>query len=256
LQLNARSPEEVELVRTNAISLNEVESSLTARALVDETSVLGGQILFEALLSNAGFQHLDVTEPLNGNCIPHVLINLGKEWNQVNLAELVASMKCIHEMLIEIFNGVKSSLFDGYFDEWHRPTPKHNGNLHAAVEQLMRKLPFLSPGLAAEVVSFVSKFNSKLLTHVELLRQKPYQDIAAHIYPLGGLCYAIALSRNSLDGNIYMCIRPQIFADTGAAGLFLLDDVNVKLQRSKLGSYTPEEIAIKQKFQRQFIIET
>jgi hypothetical protein len=85
---------------------------------------------------------------------------------------------------------------------------------------------------------------------LERFKQQPESSLTSFLYPLASPNYAITLTENQRS-ELVISVRPQLFSDTGAAGLYYVAQTAVKLIRGS-DSYTPEEMEAKTRFEAEF----
>jgi len=95
---------------------------------------------------------------------------------------------------------------------------------------------------------FISGLRVSQLQRVDELKAT---GMTAHVYPLAGLAYGTAISRNP-EGGLMLSIRPQLFAETGGTGLQFIDPVGLHVRMARgTGKYDDQEVLAKSEFEQE-----
>jgi hypothetical protein len=143
-----------------------------------------------------------------------------------------------------IYEEIKALLFVGDSGEWERP--EKNGQ-----QIMVGAFPWMSTNTIEALNKFVRNLDPKPIKEMkEVFRNNPKSTLTSHLYPLGGPSYAITITKVD-GGKILISVRPQMFSETGAAGLHHIFGTTVKLARGS-EAYSDEEVRLKTSFEDGF----
>lgn len=243
MHLNSHTRESKGQILSGGKELKYITSKETKRSFVEEFSIIASLILKDYFEKSDVRLQGKTVAPFEFDNLPNFGIVTEQGWEYLSSQQFNNDLLKVHKAILMIYEKIRSLLFSGSSDEWERP--KKSG------QQIMTgEFSWMSPSTTEALNTFIKNLDSNLLEEMkELFRGNPKSSLTSHIYPLGGPSYAITI--NKVDEKILVSIRPQMFSDTGAAGLHHIFGTTVKLARGS-EVYSDEELKSKASFEEGF----
>ena len=243
LQLTARSLEELNQIRTQVKSLDNLNSDVESRQFIDESSVVISLILndyFEAYPLTS----LKPIAPFSIDGCSNIRFNVGKNWEDILNPSFDTNFAKIHNVMNSIYEQFAGATMSGDTGYWKRP--------EISLEKAgiyTDHLTWMKDETRQLFMHFLSQLRPTYLNNIERLKRL---NLLSHIYPLANFCYGAAINRNK-NGDLLLSIIPKIFSETGGTGLQYMDPVgggvHVRVGRGR-GLYTPDQLEQKINFEK------
>jgi len=229
MHLNSHTPESKRQILSDSKELKYATGKETKRSFIDEFSILAS-IILKDYFEKSGVK-------LQGQIVAPFEYILSQGFNDDLLK--------VHKAILMIYEEIKALLFVGDSGEWERP--EKNG------QKIMGStFPWMSTNTIEALNTFIQNLDPRTIKEKkELFINNPKSTLTSHLYPLGGPSYAITITK--VDGDkILISVRPQMFSETGAAGLHHVFGTTVKLARGS-EVYSDEELKLKTNFEEGFV---
>lgn len=244
MHLNSHTPESKKQILSEGKELRYFNGKETKRSFIDEFSILGSLILKDYFENSDTKLQGKIIAPFEFDDLPNFGIVAEQGWEYISSQEFNDDLLKVHDAILMIYKEVRALLFVGDSGEWERP--EKNGYKIGPNE-----FSWMSPDTIEAINTFVENLDPRPLKEKkEWFRMNPTSSLTSHLYPLGGPSYAITIT-NVEGGRILTSVRPQLFSDTGAAGLHHVFGTTVKLARGS-ETYSDEEIKLKANFENEF----
>ncbi len=244
MHLNSHTEDTKNEILDKARYLGETESKEPKRSFIDEFSIVASFVLNDYLLGISEHFSGALVKPFEINGLPNLGILYNKEWNYISTNEFDHDLGVIHSSIIHLYELFSNILYTGKSDIWQRPN-RNEKKLAREDFKWMTDKTFETLNL------FVSNLDSEFLNkYHDFFEANPKSKITSFIYPLAGASYCTAITRQE-DSKLLLSIRPQMFSDTGGAGLHYVFGTTVKLKRGS-ENYTDEELVDKYLFESNF----
>lgn len=244
MHLNSHTPESKRQILSGGKELKYITGKETKRSFVDEFSIVASLILKDYFEKSGIKLHSQIVAPFEFDNLPNFGIIAEQGWEYILSQEFNDDLLKVHKAILMIYEEIKTLLFVGDSGEWERP--EKNGQKIKSGE-----FSWMSPNTIEALNTFVQNLDPRLIKEKkELFRNNPKLTLTSYLYPLGGPSYAITITK--VEGSkILVSIRPQMFSDTGAAGLHHIFGTTVKLARGS-EVYSDEELKLKTNFEDGF----
>lgn len=245
MHLNSHTPESKKQILSGSRELRSVSSKETKRSFIEEFSIVASLILKDFFEKSGVRLQGKTIAPFEFENLPNFGIISDKGWGYVLSKEFNDDLLAIHKAILMIYKEIKTLLFIGDSEEWKRP--KKNGK-----EIKPEQFPWMSLDTIETLKVFVENLDSTLLEKMkELFKDNSKSGLTSHLFPLAGPSYAMTITKVRGD-QILVSVRPQMFSDTGAAGLHHIFGTTVKLARGS-ECYSKEELKSKIDFEEGFV---
>lgn len=245
MHLNSHTPESKRQILSEGKELKNFNGAETKRSFIDEFSILASLILKDYFEKSDIKLQGQIVGPFEFDNLPNFGIVAEQGWEYILSQEFNDDLLKVHNAILMIYEEVKTLLFIGDSGEWERPEKK---------EQKIKSGEFawMSPNTIEAINIFIQNLDTSLLKEKkELFKSNPKSTLTSHLYPLGGPSYAITITKVD-GGKILISVRPQMFSDTGAAGLHHVFGTTVKLARGS-EVYSDKELKLKTNFEEGFV---
>lgn len=245
MHLNSHTEQEKEVIEAESTPLRDYRGKETKRSFIDEFSIVFSLVLKDYFDNSPLEGDVQVFAPFEHEGLPNFSVTIDGGWQSLLDKTFDANLLKIHTIILRLYDEFQKLLFSGNANHWERP--ERNG----------KTVPFASyPWLTHSTHEAMNVFLESLSTAVakkllEKFKSHPKSDVTSHVYPLAGASYATTITKTK-DGALLLSIRPQMFSDTGAAGLHYAFGSNIKLARGS-ESYTNEELANKATFEEELM---
>lgn len=245
MHLNSHTPESKRQILSGKKELKHVADKETKRSFVEEFSIIASLILKDYFEKSEVKLQSKTVVPFEFDHLPNFAIITEEGWEYILSKEFNDDLLKIHKAILMIYEQVKVLLFIGDSGEWERPQ-KNEQKIG------LKQFSWMSSNTIEALNIFIQNLDSNLLEKMkDLFKSHPKSALTSHLYPLGGPSYAVTIARVE-SGEILVSIRPQMFSDTGAAGLHHVFGTTVKLARGS-EFYSEEELKLKVNFEEGFI---
>ncbi len=268
MHLIARTPAELAQMREGRKRLRDVNGAVKRRGFVDEAAVLGTMILQDtverewrdAMINRKPKKLLPFPRFTYRDC-SNFIVPLPNGWDDLRDPVIIKELESFAYdvtfwyRLIAKLNLVGSINYLVLNDQkWKRKRPDNVHPMMRArtiLDDTLRYKGFSLESKAA-LIYYLNALKPEILDIVgmDFIKAHPKSKFVSHVYPLGGPCYAFSIVED--EETVYVSIRPQVFGETGAAGLTFVDGTQLKLKRGS-SVYTPDEERDKAEFQRSFV---
>jgi hypothetical protein len=211
--LIGRTPEELDYIRGNARLLSQIDR-VRARRLVDESSIIGSQILCDRL-GDAQLSEVEVIPPFadEQNPMPNAMFKLKNGWSSLATDAFMVDFNTIHSFVLEGYAEIMDCISVGAHGTWQRPDIRNVNDIALR----LGKIPYLNDATRKSILHTMQKVQPSLLRKTQVLVRDEYRDVTTHVYPMGGPCYSTSFCE--INGAVFCTIRPYMFSDLGGAGM-------------------------------------
>lgn len=245
MHLNSHTPESKRQILSGGKELKYVASKETKRSFVDEFSIVASIILKDYFEKSGVKLQGQIVAPFELDNLPNFGIVVEQGWEYILSQGFNDDLLKVHKAILMIYEEIKALLFVGDSGEWERP--EKNGE-----KIMVSAFPWMSPNTVQILNTFVQNLDPRPIKEKkELFKSNPKSTLTSHLYPLGGPSYAITITKVD-GGKILISVRPQMFSETGAAGLHHVFGTTVKLARGS-EVYSDEELKLKTNFEKEFV---
>ncbi len=245
MHLNSHTPESKRQILSGGKELKKFEGKETKRAFIDEFSILASLILKDYFEKSDIKLQGQIVAPFEFDNLPNFGIITEQGWEYILSQEFNDDLLKVHNAILMIYEEIRALLFVGDSGEWERP--EKNGQKIKSGE-----FSWMSPDTIEAINTFVQNLDPRSIKEKkDFLRSNPKSTLTSHVYPLGGPSYAITITKVD-GGKLLISVRPQMFSDTGAAGLHHVFGTTVKLARGS-EAYSNEELKLKTNFEEGFV---
>jgi hypothetical protein len=246
MHLNSHTPESKKQILAGRKELKNIGGKETKRSFIDEFSVLASKILKDYFEKSGVKLEGQMVGPFEFDNLPNFGILSEEGWEYILSKGFNNDLVKVHEAILMIYEEIKKLLFIGDSGEWKRP--EKNGQKITG-----DAFPWMNPDTINAINIFVQNLDSKSIEErKEVLINNPKSALTSHLYPLGGPSYAITITKVDESKKILVSVRPQMFSETGAAGLHHVFGTTVKLARGS-EIYSSEELKSKNDFENGFV---
>lgn len=242
MHLTARDTDELTQMRSKAHPLGE-HSVMERRQLIDESSIVYSLALYDYFTAHP-VDGMEPVSPFSEDSCSNIRFRIGDNWTDILTNKFDQGIRTIHEGMSALYTDFSEATMTGELGLWVRPFFSI-ADANAYVEDL----EWMQPETKEIFNHYISGLRPRHLMKGARLEKL---GLGRHVYPLAGLCYATAISRNA-RGELMLSIRPQQFADDGSTGLQYIDPVGAQVRMNRgLGKYDEGELASKQAFEREY----
>lgn len=244
MHLNSHTSEERQRILEGRKELKNVKGKETKRAFIDEFSVVSSMVLKDYFNGHKLIKTGNVVGPFEHDGLPNFGVEMTKGWEQILSKDFDEDMNNIHEAILKIFNLIKSKIFHHGSGKWERP-------IRSGIKIDRNEFPWMTESTVEALNTFLENLAPDLFkTHVDFFRNNPKSKLTSHLYPLAGASYCTTITKVE-GGKLLLSIRPQMFSDTGAAGLHYAFGTTVKVERGS-EIYSDQELDSKERFENGF----
>jgi hypothetical protein len=244
MHLNSYAPEERQSVQKTRGELKNYKGKEAKRAMIDEFSVVSSVVLKDYLDKEGHVSVGDLVGPFEFGSLPNLGIVIPKGWEHLLSSEFDSDMKKIHDAVCYVYDLIKEKIFHHESDKWQRP-------IKSGIKITQKDFPWMSDKTLSVLNNFLDNLDPDLFkSHGEFFRKNPKSKLTSHLYPLAGASYCTSITKVD-GGKLLLSIRPQMFSDTGAAGLHYAFNTTVKVERGS-EVYSEEELRSKERFEKGF----
>lgn len=246
MHLNSRTPNAIDIIEKTRKLLKEEPTKRMQRSFVEEYAVLSSMILADMLRDQNTVSCNELKDVFEEDGLPNLAIILNSGWNAIKSQRFDHIFNSIHTSIIALHERFKSSFFEGENGVWTRPRINK-----AKISKNIENFQWLSEPSKVALTHFLSRLRPDALEGrlLESFKKRPNSELTSFLYPLSGANYAITLTEK--NDKLIMSVRPQLFSDTGAAGLYYLNGTMLKLVRGS-ETYGSGELEEKSNFEKEF----
>lgn len=232
-------------IQDKSVELKSFIGAETKRSFVDEFSIVFSCIAIDYIRH---FNHplsSMLKPPFSEDGLPNLSASSDQGWDFLCTKEFDDLLIVVHKVFKNIYDLYRKELFIGDSAKWQRP--------HKKMTMVDLNQPIWMSDSTFELVKNCFKnLNSDILSsNLDKFISNPKSKLTSHLYPLGGMSYATTITM--LDGGkLLISFRPQMFSDTGAAGLHHMFGTTIKLSRGE-EVYSDSEIEEKVSFEESFL---
>lgn len=244
MHLNSHTQESKKQILSEGKELKYFSGKETKRSFIEEFSIVASLILKEYFEKGSIKLQGRIVAPFEFNNLPNFGIATEQGWEYISSQEFNDDLLKIHKAILMIYEKIKEIFFVGESGEWQRPLKNEK-------KTNLEEFPWMSQSTKQILDIFIQNLNPNLLKEKQKqFESSPKSTLTSHLYPLGGPSYAVTLTKSN-EGKVLVSIRPQMFSDTGAAGLHHIFGTTAKLARGS-EAYSDEEVKLKAIFEDGF----
>ena len=244
MHLNSHTSDERRRVLAGRKELQATKGKETKRAFIDEFSVLSSLILKDYFINQQTIKSGNTVGPFEHDGLPNFGVEINGGWEKLLSPEFDADMNKIHEAVLHIYNLIRNKIFHHGSSKWERP-------IKSGLKVERNEFPWMSQSTIDSLNIFLESLTPDLFkTHSQYFRDNPKSKLTSHLYPLAGASYCITITKVEA-GKLLLSVRPQMFSDTGAAGLHYAFGTTVKVDRGN-EVYGDKELKDKVRFEEEF----
>lgn len=246
MHLNSRTPESMKTIRTERRPLSTESNVVKRRSLIEEFSILGSMMLYDKLTDNGGINTGKLKDVFEAEGLPNLAVILDGGWSILKSPKFDGVIATLHSATTSLTAELNSAFFEGSNNYWERPILNP-----AKIEEGVKRLTWLRDISKETLKYFLEHLRPELLqgNFLNRFKKHPNSPLTSFLYPLACPNYAVSITEKGQQVTLSM--RPQMFSDTGAAGLYYVDRTVVKLGRGS-ETYTNTEMCEKTNFEVQF----
>lgn len=245
MHLNSHTEETKSEILNKAKPLGEIEDKKTKRSFIEEFSIMSSFVLHDYLLNLDKSLAGKIEKPFEINGLPNLGVLYNENWDYLSADKFNHDLDIIHSSIVYLYELFRNILYTGERGIWQRP---HRNSLKLTREDF----EWMTDETFLILDQFISNLDSELLNkNLSFFKSNPKSEITSFLYPLAGASYCISITRRQEDNKLLLSVRPQMFSDTGGAGLHYVFGTTVKLKRGS-ETYTEKELADKYRFENDF----